>query len=76
MDNMTQIDAILLDFAKAFDKFPHKRLLFKFAFYGITGNTKKLIKSFLSHRKQRVSVNGTLSDNTFVTFGVPKGSDL
>ena len=29
LDNKTQIDAILLDFAKAFDKVPHKRLLSK-----------------------------------------------
>ena len=40
MDNKSQIDAILLDFAKAFDKVPHKRLLSKLGFYGITGNTK------------------------------------
>ena len=58
MDNKTQIDAILLDFAKAFDKVPHKRLLSKLAFYGITGNTQNWIKSFLSNRKQRVSVHG------------------
>ena len=76
MDNKSQIDAILLDFAKAFDKVPHKRLLSKLAFYGITGNTKNWIKSFLSHRKQRVSVNGALSDNTCVTSGVPQGSVL
>ena len=44
MDNKSQIDAIPLDFAKAFDKVPHKRLLSKLAFYGITGNTKKLDK--------------------------------
>ena len=59
MDNKTQIDAILLDFAKAFDKVPHLRLLSKLISYGITGNT---CKSFLSNRKQRVSVNGALSD--------------
>ena len=76
MDNKSQIDAILLDFAKAFDKVPHKRLLSKLAFYGIIGNTKNWIKSFLSHRKQRVSVNGALSDNTCVTSGVPQGSVL
>ena len=29
LDNKTQIDAILPDFAKAFDKVPHKRLLSK-----------------------------------------------
>ena len=72
MDNKSQIDAILLDF----DKVPHKRLLSKLAFYGITGNTTNWIKSFLSHRKQRVSVNGALSDNTCVTSGVPQGSVL
>ena len=36
LDNKTQIDAILLDFAKAFDKVPHKRLLSKLTSYGIT----------------------------------------
>ena len=44
IDNKTQIDAILFDFAKAFEKVPHKRLLSKLAFYGITGNTQKLDK--------------------------------
>ena len=39
LDNKTQTDAILLDFAKSFDKVPHKRLLSKVTSYGITGNT-------------------------------------
>ena len=76
LDNRTQIDAILLDFAKAFDKVPHKRLLSKLTSYGITGNTNNWITSFLSNRKQRVSVNGALSDITDVTSGVPQGSVL
>ena len=76
MDNKTQIDAILLDFAKAFDKVPHLRLLSKLTSYGITGNTQNWIKYFLSIRKQRVSGNGALSDITDVTFGVPQGSIL
>ena len=75
-DNKTQIDAILLDFAKAFDTVPHLRLLSKLTSCGITGNTKNWIKSFLSNRKQRVSVNGALSDITDVTSGVPQGSVL
>ena len=62
LDNKTQTDAILLDFAKAFDKVPHKRLLSKLSSYGITSNTHNWITSFLSNRKQRVSVNGALSD--------------
>ena len=44
IDNKTQIDVIMLDFAKAFDKLPHKRLLSTLVFYGITGNTKNWIK--------------------------------
>ena len=78
LDNKTQIDAILLDFAKAFDKVPHKRLLSKLTSYGITGNTHNWIISFLSNRKQRVSVNGpgALSDITDVPSGVPQGSVL
>ena len=34
-----QVDVILLDFAKAFDKVPFQRLLLKFNFYGIRDNT-------------------------------------
>ena len=76
LDNTTQTDAILLDFAKAFDKVPHKRLLSKLSSYGFTSNTHNWITSFLSNRKQRVSVNGALSDITDVTSGVPQGSVL
>ena len=76
LDNKTQIDAILLHFAKAFDKVSHKRLLSKLTSYGITGNTHNWITYFLSNRKQRVSVNGALSDITYVTAGVPQGSVL
>ena len=47
LDNKTQTDAILLDFAKAFDKVPYKRLLSKLTSYRITGNTHNWITSFL-----------------------------
>ena len=51
-------------------------LLSKLTSYGITASTQNWIKSFLSNRKQRVSVNGALSDITDVTSGVPHGSVL
>ena len=38
-----QTDVIVMDFAKAFDKVPHKRLLYKLDFYGIRGSTHKWI---------------------------------
>ena len=76
LENETQIDAILLNFAIALDKVPHKRLLSKLTSYGITGNTHNLITYYLQNRKQRVSVNGALSDITYVASGVPQGSVL
>ena len=42
-----QTDVIIMDFAKAFDKVPHRRLLYKFDHYGIRGSTHKWISSWL-----------------------------
>ena len=39
LDSGSQVDAVLLDFSKAFDKVPHQRLLYKLQYYGIRGNT-------------------------------------
>ena len=53
---------IYLDFAKAFDKVPHWRLLKKLSGYGIKGKTYTWIKEFLSNCTQRVAINGVLSE--------------
>jgi hypothetical protein len=49
----TQIDAILLDFSKAFDKVSHERLAAKLHHCGVRGPTLNWIKSFLAGRTQR-----------------------
>ena len=36
-----QTDLIIMDFAKAFNKVPHRRLLHKLDYYGIRGSTHK-----------------------------------
>jgi hypothetical protein len=54
MDKNYQTDMIVLDFAKAFDKVSHPRLLHKLEHYGIHGNNKNWIKSFLNNRTQAV----------------------
>ena len=76
LDDGGQTDAILLDFSKAFDVVPHKRLLLKLHHYGIRGQTLAWIEDFLSHRTQQVAVEGKLSSIGQVTSGVPQGSVL
>ena len=71
IEDKNDIDVIYLDFCKAFDKVPHKRLLSKLESYGITGNLLKWIEQFLFNRKQRVRVNNSYSDYSNVTSGIP-----
>ena len=50
LDHGDQIDMIILDFSKAFDKVPHQRLISKLQFYGVQGSTLTWIKSWLTGR--------------------------
>ena len=50
MEENEQIDTILLDFSKAFDKVSHQRLAIKLHHYGIRGHLLEWIKSFLANR--------------------------
>ena len=71
-----QVDAIVLDFAKAFDKVPHKRLLAKLDYYGIRGPLLQWLTAFLTNREQRVVLDGYHSPSVRVTSGVPQGTVL
>ena len=71
-----QVDAILLDFSKAFDKVPHQRLISKLRYYGIQGSTLNWIAAYLAGRTQQVAVEGVLSSPAPVTSGVPQGTVL
>ena len=75
-DNTRAVDVVYLDFQKAFDKVPHKRLISKVKAHGITGHLSNWIENWLSNRKQRVVINGNSSDWTSVNSGVPQGSVL
>ena len=70
------MDMIILDFSKAFDKVPHRRLLSKHEFYDIQGKTLEWMESWLTTRTQRVIVDGVCSSSVAVTSGVPQGTVL
>ena len=76
VDNHGQVDALYLDFSRAFDRVPHHLLLHKIKMYGFKGNLLKWFTSYLSGRKQRVTIYGSTSEWLSVTSGVPQGSIL
>ena len=72
IENSTCIDVIYMDFAKAFDKVPHQRLLNKLTAYGIEGKLLNWIANFLYGRCQRVKVINSFSTFSPVTSGIPQ----
>ncbi|KAI8513366.1 hypothetical protein Bbelb_100050 [Branchiostoma belcheri] len=74
LDQNLQIDAVVLDFSKAFDTVPHQRLLSKLQYYGIKGHILSWLKAFLTERTQTVVLDGESSKPSRVTSGVPRGT--
>jgi len=76
LDNNDNVDFIFLDFAKAFDKVPHCRLLLKLSSHGIGGKVWAWVKELLSGSKQRVCISSCKSSWRTVSSGIPQGSVL
>ena len=69
-----RIDAIVMDFSKAFDKVSHPHLAVKLQRYGVSEQARRWIASFLSDRTQQVVVEGEASTPRPCSSGVPQGS--
>ena len=66
-----------VDLQKALNTAEHDILLLKLEHYSICGGlVNEWFKSYLSNRKQYVSINGYDSNLVDVKFGVPQGSLL
>ena len=67
---------VFLDLKKAFDTVNHEILLSKLKSYGMCDNAHSWLESYLKNRKQKCSVNGSLSKSCSLSCGVPQGTIL
>ena len=67
---------VYIDFKKAFDTVNHNILLDKLKTFNLDVNSCNLFRSYLTNRIQATFVNGCISEEGQITYGVPQGSVL
>ena len=73
VDLSQRLDVVFIDFSKAFDRVPHRRLLVKLEGLGIREPLLGWIKAFITDRSNRVEVNGALSSTVVAASSLPQG---
>jgi len=73
LDAGGSVRTMFVDFRKAFDHVDHNLLISKLLSYDIPHCIIRWVYSYLSHRRQRVCVNGELSAWTRLIGGMPQG---
>ena len=76
VDRGDDMDVLYMDFTKAFDKVPIRRLLSKCHGLGIRGKLLAWVEEWLTGRSQRVVLNGKESEWGPIKSGVVQGSVL
>ena len=76
VDSGKEVRVVFCDISKAFDRVWHIGLLHKLAGMGLSEELLRWFKSYLSHRRQRVVLNGVESNWADVLAGVPQVSIL
>ena len=76
LEEGNNVDAVYLDFSKAFDKCDHGILLHKIKKLRIKGKLGRWLQNFLQDRKQVVLVDRVKSNWSEIVSGIPQGSVL
>lgn len=76
MEKRQQVDAIYIDFTKAFDRVPHSLAVNKLDRMGLPQWLTRWVSSYLTERSAYVRLDGLKSDPFEITSGVPQGSHL
>ena len=76
LDNKRGCDVIYFDFAKAFDRVSHKKLVYKLEKLKFHPIITKWIAEYLSGRTFQVRLGHVYSEVTHITSGVPQGGVL
>jgi len=68
---------VLLDLSAAFDSIDHSLLIDRLKYkLGVNGTALAWFSSYLTNRRQRIHLNGSVSEIFALNYGVPQGSCL
>ena len=76
MGNGERLNAIVIDFSKSFDLFPHDWLFMIISNLGVVSRVIAEVREFLLDRTHRVRLGGQLSEDVRITSFVPHRSVL
>ena len=76
VDHGLSVDAIYIDFSKAFNSDSHERILCKLSALGSNGKLLKWIRSFQTNKKEVAVVKDSISESKLLLSWVPQGSCL
>ena len=76
MDKGNLVGMVLLDLQKAFDTVDHDVLIMKLESLGLSSDTIRWFRSYVSGRQQLVDVSDTFSSQANISCVVPQGSAL
>ena len=76
VDNGGAFRALMIDLLKTFDCLSHGLLIAKLDAFGFDKMSLKLVRIYLSNRKQRVKINDSYSSWREILYGVPQSSIL